>query len=246
MTPTPPPSEHSRTTVAGGEPEARRWFREWGAVVDPRPSVLIHADAIRAPGLRIARVWHTSLSVTVAADGPLSAIVPLEGGLRLETGGGRPVGRLGRGSVGIAGADADYVLRAEAPASWIGIRLDGPLGADVVPADDVAVLEESDELSSVVVAMVNTVLSRAGAPRPASLAHLQIALTTVLDGVALSARCREVHQATGMVVAQLDASPADALLAIRAHADGHAMTVRAVADEILSRRLDFSSGRRGS
>ncbi|QHC60367.1 GAF and ANTAR domain-containing protein [Rathayibacter sp. VKM Ac-2760] len=51
---------------------------------------------------------------------------------------------------------------------------------------------------------------------------------------------REVHQATGMVISQTGSSPEDALLAIRAHAFRTGTTVRAVAAEIVARRLDFS------
>lgn len=51
---------------------------------------------------------------------------------------------------------------------------------------------------------------------------------------------RTVHQATGMVVAQLRIPPEDALLVLRAHAFATAQTVRDVAVDIIDRRLDFS------
>lgn len=51
---------------------------------------------------------------------------------------------------------------------------------------------------------------------------------------------REVHQATGMVISQTKTPPADALLMLRAHAFSNARTVKEVAADILSRRLDFS------
>lgn len=50
---------------------------------------------------------------------------------------------------------------------------------------------------------------------------------------------REVHQATGMVIAQLGVPAADALLMIRAHAYASGRTVREIAAEITSRRLTF-------
>jgi hypothetical protein len=50
---------------------------------------------------------------------------------------------------------------------------------------------------------------------------------------------REVHQATGMVVAQLELSAADALLVIRAHAYATARPVRQVAADIVARRIGF-------
>lgn len=51
---------------------------------------------------------------------------------------------------------------------------------------------------------------------------------------------RVVHQATGMVIAQLGVSAEDALLIIRAHAFATSRPVREVADDITARRLDFT------
>lgn len=48
---------------------------------------------------------------------------------------------------------------------------------------------------------------------------------------------REVHQATGMVIAQLGVSPDDALLIIRAHSYAAGQSVRDTAREIVTRRL---------
>lgn len=52
---------------------------------------------------------------------------------------------------------------------------------------------------------------------------------------------RVVHQATGMVLAQLRLSAADALLVIHGYAFSNGLTVREVAADIVARRLDFSS-----
>jgi GAF domain-containing protein len=52
---------------------------------------------------------------------------------------------------------------------------------------------------------------------------------------------REVHQATGMVIAQMRSTPEDALLTIRAHAFSRGVSVRSVAADIVARRLDFTS-----
>lgn len=51
---------------------------------------------------------------------------------------------------------------------------------------------------------------------------------------------REVHQATGMVLAQMRVSPEDALLILRAHAFATGRTVRDVAAAVVARELDFS------
>lgn len=51
---------------------------------------------------------------------------------------------------------------------------------------------------------------------------------------------REVHQATGMVLAQLGVSAEDALLLIRAHAFSTGRSVAEIANDVVERRLDFS------
>jgi hypothetical protein len=49
----------------------------------------------------------------------------------------------------------------------------------------------------------------------------------------------QVHQATGMIVAQLRIRPHDALAVLRAHAFAHGSTVAVVAEAVLRRELDF-------
>lgn len=66
------------------------------------------------------------------------------------------------------------------------------------------------------------------------------AMDGTLDGVTTIELRREVHQATGMVLAQLNISPTDAFSRLRAHAFSTNQTVQEVAREVLSRRLDFS------
>ena len=51
---------------------------------------------------------------------------------------------------------------------------------------------------------------------------------------------KQVHQATGMIIAQLQVSPTDALLLLRAHAFSSGRSVRDIAHEVVSRRLDLS------
>jgi len=51
---------------------------------------------------------------------------------------------------------------------------------------------------------------------------------------------REVHQATGMVLAQLNISAEDAALLLRAHAFASGRSVREIATDVVERRLDFS------
>jgi hypothetical protein len=52
---------------------------------------------------------------------------------------------------------------------------------------------------------------------------------------------RLIHQATGMVLAQLDISAEDARLLIHGHAFARGTSMREIAEEILERRLDFSN-----
>jgi hypothetical protein len=54
---------------------------------------------------------------------------------------------------------------------------------------------------------------------------------------------RSLHQATGVVISQVGASPEDARLLIHAHAFASGRPVIEVAEDILNRRLDFSSER---
>jgi hypothetical protein len=49
-----------------------------------------------------------------------------------------------------------------------------------------------------------------------------------------------MHQATGIVVAQLGLAPADALAVLRAHAFGRDSSLDSVVDDVLARRLSFS------
>jgi hypothetical protein len=49
----------------------------------------------------------------------------------------------------------------------------------------------------------------------------------------------EIHQATGMVVAQLALLPEDALAILRAHAFAHDTSLAEIAHLVVTRRLDF-------
>jgi hypothetical protein len=60
------------------------------------------------------------------------------------------------------------------------------------------------------------------------------------DGSPLSRR--EVHQATGMVLAQTGTSATDALLLLRGHAFAQGRTVREVARDVVTKTLDFTPG----
>jgi hypothetical protein len=54
---------------------------------------------------------------------------------------------------------------------------------------------------------------------------------------------REVHQATGMILAQLDVTAAEASLLLRAHAFAMGRTVAEVANDVVGRRLNFATDR---
>lgn len=60
-----------------------------------------------------------------------------------------------------------------------------------------------------------------------------------VDGTPYSRR--EIHQATGMVLAQLDITADDALLLLRAHAFSSGRSVREIANDVVERRLDFTN-----
>lgn len=54
---------------------------------------------------------------------------------------------------------------------------------------------------------------------------------------------REVHQATGMVLLQLDTTATDAFARMRAYAFSHGVSLSDVARDVVTRRLDFSRAR---
>jgi len=79
----------------------------------------------------------------------------------------------------------------------------------------------------------------------ASLATWQV-LRTILGAesagleTSISSR-REVHQATGMILVQVDTSADNALLLLRAHAFATGRSVLEVATDVVDRKLDFST-----
>ncbi len=101
---------------------------------------------------------------------------------------------------------------------------------------------------------------------PRTLTGLQIADATMLVGIAARQVLRRVllshtikpdpeaeghsrrvvHQATGMVLAQLSVGASDALLILQGHAFSHGRTVREVAGDVVARKLDFTSEFDGS
>ena len=56
---------------------------------------------------------------------------------------------------------------------------------------------------------------------------------------------REIHQATGMVLAQAGTTAAEALLLLRAHAFANGMPLREAAEAVLQGRLSFAPGNDG-
>jgi AmiR/NasT family two-component response regulator len=55
-------------------------------------------------------------------------------------------------------------------------------------------------------------------------------------------RHREVHQATGMLIAHLDVPAAEALARLRAYAFGHDRALRDVAADLVAGRLELDRG----
>lgn len=89
------------------------------------------------------------------------------------------------------------------------------------------------EASSIASAVARTVLKNA-------LAHVEP------DGGAESPHSRRlIHQATGMVIAQLRVSAEDAELLIRGHAFAVEVPMREVAERIIARTLEFRRGENG-
>ncbi|MEC5201100.1 hypothetical protein RCH21_003356 [Arthrobacter sp. PL16] len=59
-------------------------------------------------------------------------------------------------------------------------------------------------------------------------------------GGGLSASRREIHQATGMVLAQTGGTAAEALLLLRGHAFANGQSVHETSNEVLAKRLNFT------
>jgi AmiR/NasT family two-component response regulator len=82
-------------------------------------------------------------------------------------------------------------------------------------------------------------LAREVAPRA-----FQYAITLANDeappstGLAVEMR-REVHQATGMILVQLDTSATEAFARLRAHAFASGISIQEVAKDVVQRRLNF-------
>ena len=77
---------------------------------------------------------------------------------------------------------------------------------------------------------------------------LRQALASVRDGVTTSTgpfSRRLIHQATGMVVSQLDISAEDAQLVIQGHAFAEGMTMMEVAQQLIDRELSFTDPTEG-
>lgn len=74
------------------------------------------------------------------------------------------------------------------------------------------------------------------ASRLAARSADQDALTA---GMAIPEMRREVHQATGMILAQLETTATEAFSRLQAHAFSSGQTIQYVAHEVVMRRLDF-------
>jgi hypothetical protein len=94
--------------------------------------------------------------------------------------------------------------------------------------------------------------SRPLAQTPADLEFLaDVVGAAIVGGVpdedgkhALWSERDKISQATGMIVAQLGVSPADALAVLRAHAFAHEAPVSEISRAVLSRELTFSDPHR--
>ncbi len=73
------------------------------------------------------------------------------------------------------------------------------------------------------------------------VALLRDAGSRVEAGISPWSSRAQVHQATGMVIAQLGIGPEDALALLRAHAYAHATSLDVIAAQMTSRRLDFTT-----
>lgn len=91
---------------------------------------------------------------------------------------------------------------------------------------------------------LETVQEVADAVGTALLQDSSVLAPVTSDTEAWSVRS-QLHQASGMVIAQLGVSPEDAVALIRAHAYAHDKDVSVVAADVIARRIDYTDFRIG-
>jgi hypothetical protein len=133
------------------------------------------------------------------------------------------------GAVLGAGVRAVFALPVTVTSSCVGAldlfrRQSGPLSVNGLVGGLVAAELAAEPLGD----LIDSILSTSEQGVPATAADLQ--RVAGLDRV-------EVYQATGMLVAQLDVSPDEALMRLRAHAMATGRTASEVAWAIIERRL---------
>lgn len=95
-------------------------------------------------------------------------------------------------------------------------------------------------LSAVMIARAVTLAGRAAPAAAMEAMYSAQDHRSPEDEMAPSMR-REVHQATGMIQAQLDTSATDAFARLRAHAFSTGISIDDIARDVVARRLDFST-----
>jgi hypothetical protein len=149
-------------------------------------------------------------------------------------------------------------LRANAPSAWPGFV--EALRTDPVSGSVAAMFAFPLAIGSLDIGAVDLWATSPGdlsgrqvadASALATLAAWQVLRRVLADvpeletpGESIGSR-REIHQATGMVLAQLDIAIDDAALLLRAHAYATSRSVGAVANDVVERRLFFSENRPG-
>lgn len=125
------------------------------------------------------------------------------------------------------GADAVFVFPLTLGAVCVGGVLCYRVSPGALDTDDVE---------------VGCALSRAIAG-PAFRRAIVLASDEAPDGDAPIEMRREVHQATGMMLLQLETTATDAFARMRAHAFSTGVSLGQVARDVVARRLDFSAAR---
>jgi hypothetical protein len=150
-------------------------------------------------------------------------------------------------------------LSSRSPSLHSDVQIDGqaswPAFASAVRGSDVhAMYAFPLMVGSLDIGAVDLYSSNAGPLSPGQVADasalaqltgwqvLRRLLTLGPDDGGPSRSRREVHQATGMILVQLGISADEASLLLRAHAFSSGRSVKEVANDVVERRLDFSTG----
>lgn len=221
----------------------------WRMAHDPHGTALWapFVDALPVDGGSISVISRTGLSSTVSTSSPLAAQLDA---LQLQLGEG-PRWTAFQTGAPVLVPDVDD---EDAHVGWplFGVALAATpargvfsfplvLGLLIVGVADLYSDRTGDPWSAGLLADATALAAASAAPAVRLATRSASAEQTLLSPSAAELR-REVHQATGMLVVQLDVRPDEALARLQAHAFSVSRPLLDVARDVVGRRLDLGTG----